>query len=77
MKPGEVAKFFNVNLRTITRWADQGLLSSWRTPGGQRRYSRVEVERFTEAEREEGEPAGQESGEGITGLYWDNLGSQS
>jgi len=54
MKPGEVAKFFNVNLRTITRWADAGLLSSWRTPGGQRRYSRVEVERFTEAEREEG-----------------------
>jgi excisionase family DNA binding protein len=55
MKPGEVAALFQVHLRTVARWADDGLLRCVRTPGGQRRYWREDVDRFMEAEREDGQ----------------------
>lgn len=44
MTPAEVANAFNVNPKTVTRWADGGRLSSLRTPGGHRRFRRAEVE---------------------------------
>lgn len=43
MTPGEVARAFNVDIKTVTRWSRAGKLSSVRTPGGQRRYSEAEV----------------------------------
>jgi excisionase family DNA binding protein len=43
MTPGEVAKLFRVDPRTVTRWAKAGKLSCFRTVGGMRRYSRREV----------------------------------
>lgn len=43
MTTGEVAALFRVAPRTVTRWANDGKLSCFRTVGGIRRYSRKEV----------------------------------
>lgn len=46
MTPGEVAGLFNVSITTVGNWADEGKLRSFRTPGGQRRFNRADVEKF-------------------------------
>ena len=38
MRPAEVAEFFEVTPRTVRRWADAGMLPSFRTICGQRRF---------------------------------------
>jgi excisionase family DNA binding protein len=43
MKPGEVARLFRVDAKTVTRWAANGRLNSVRTPGGHRRFLEAEV----------------------------------
>jgi excisionase family DNA binding protein len=43
LTPSEVASLFRVDPKTVTRWAAAGLLSSIRTPGGQRRFRESEV----------------------------------
>lgn len=43
LTPGEVAKLFRVDPKTVTRWAKAGKLSSIRTLGGHRRYRAQEV----------------------------------
>lgn len=35
---GEVAKIFRVSPKTVTRWANEGVLPHIRTPGGHRRF---------------------------------------
>lgn len=42
----EVARRLGVSLGTVRRWADQGHLPSYRTPGGQRRFSDEDVAAF-------------------------------
>jgi len=42
----EAAKLLGVSLSTVRRWSDAGVLPSYRTPGGQRRYSREQLEGF-------------------------------
>jgi excisionase family DNA binding protein len=42
----EVARRLGVSLGTVRRWADHGHLPAYRTPGGQRRFSAEDVERF-------------------------------
>lgn len=49
MTPAEVAELFRVDVKTVTRWAKQGRLSSQRTLGGHRRYNRAEVEQLLAA----------------------------
>ena len=44
MTPGEVAKLFHVNPKTVTRWARAGKISSVRTLGGHRRFLAREIE---------------------------------
>ncbi|MDX1659433.1 MAG: BldC family transcriptional regulator [Nitriliruptorales bacterium] len=43
LTPGEVAKLFGVDPKTVTRWATAGKLSPQRTLGGHRRYRATEV----------------------------------
>jgi len=42
----EAARVLGVSLSTLRRWSDAGELPSYRTPGGQRRYSREHLEDF-------------------------------
>jgi len=50
LTPAEVAERFGVNVKTITRWADAGLLTCQRTLGGHRRFSAEQVERMIAAQ---------------------------
>lgn len=43
MTPGEVAKMFRVDPKTVTRWAKAGKLTSVRTLGGHRRFRESEI----------------------------------
>ena len=40
MTPGEVARLFRVDPKTVTRWSNNGNLESFRTPGGHKRFRR-------------------------------------
>ena len=40
---GEVAALYGVDLKTIRRWEDAGLLKGFRTLGGHRRYRAADV----------------------------------
>lgn len=51
LTPGEVARLFRVDPKTVTRWAAAGRIGSIRTPGGHRRFRESEVRELLEAER--------------------------
>jgi excisionase family DNA binding protein len=42
------AEALGVSLGTVRRWSDMGYLASYRTPGGQRRFSADQIEQFLE-----------------------------
>lgn len=44
LTPGEVARMFRVDPKTVTRWARAGKLQAVRTLGGHRRFRRADVE---------------------------------
>jgi len=48
LTPGEVAVMFQVNAKTVTRWARAGKISAVRTLGGHRRFRATEIRRFLE-----------------------------
>jgi excisionase family DNA binding protein len=48
----EAAQIIGMSAESIRRYSDQGLLRSHRTPGGQRRFVRTDVEALA-AERSE------------------------
>lgn len=41
---GEAAAVLQASVQSVRRWADDGHLTAIRTPGGQRRFRRSEVE---------------------------------
>lgn len=43
LTPGEVARLFGVDPKTVSRWADAGKLDALRTLGGHRRYRQEQV----------------------------------
>ncbi|MFD4785367.1 BldC family transcriptional regulator [Rhodococcus qingshengii] len=43
MTPGQVAALFNVNPKTVTRWAQAGRVGYITTVGGHRRYRSSEI----------------------------------
>jgi excisionase family DNA binding protein len=51
LTPGQVARLFNVSITTVGKWADAGLIPSFRTPGGQRRFDPADVDAALEAGR--------------------------
>jgi excisionase family DNA binding protein len=46
LSTSQAARALGVSLGTIRRWSDMGYLQSYRTPGGQRRFSREQIEKF-------------------------------
>lgn len=46
---GEAARIFGVTVATVRRWEREGKISAERTPGGQRRFNRAEIERARNA----------------------------
>ncbi|MHB8240955.1 MAG: MerR family transcriptional regulator [Solirubrobacteraceae bacterium] len=42
----QAALYLGVSLATIRRWTDAGHISCFRTPGGQRRFSRTQLDEF-------------------------------
>jgi excisionase family DNA binding protein len=46
LSTSQAADALGVSLGTIRRWSDMGYLESYRTPGGQRRFSRDQIEQF-------------------------------
>ncbi len=42
----QAARYLGVSLATIRRWTDAGHISCYRTPGGQRRFSRAQLDEF-------------------------------
>jgi excisionase family DNA binding protein len=46
LSTSQAARALGVSLGTIRRWSDMGYLDSYRTPGGQRRFSREQIEQF-------------------------------
>ena len=45
---GRACKQLGVNESTLRRWADEGRIRSFRTPGGHRRYKRADLDAFLE-----------------------------
>jgi len=40
----EVAEILRVHPTTVARWAEEGALPHWKTPGGQLRFRREDIE---------------------------------
>lgn len=53
MSLGEASRLLGVSQGTLRRWADDGRLRVFTTPGGHRRFSREAIERLLPAEREQ------------------------
>jgi excisionase family DNA binding protein len=59
----QAARYLGVSLATIRRWTDAGHVSCYRTPGGQRRFSRDQLDEFVVSMHRDGHarqaPAGE------------------
>ena len=42
----QAASYLGVSLATVRRWTNAGHVQCYRTPGGQRRFSREQLDRF-------------------------------
>jgi excisionase family DNA binding protein len=45
----QAAGYLGVSLATIRRWTDAGHISCYRTPGGQRRFSKSQLDGFIDS----------------------------
>lgn len=50
---GEAAKLIGVSEPTLRKWTDSGRIAVFRTPGGHRRYLRIELEQFRRSRAQE------------------------
>ena len=60
----QAARYVGVSLATIRRWTDAGHIHCYRTPGGQRRFSRDQLDEFVTSMQNAGEIARAPSGQG-------------
>jgi excisionase family DNA binding protein len=49
LSTSEAARHLGVSLSTVRRWSDAGHLRGYRTPGGQRRFTVDQLDRFLES----------------------------
>src|SRR5215469_15565352 len=59
----QAAVYLGVSLATIRRWTDAGHLGCYRTPGGQRRFSRDQLDGFIASMQQSGEEQANANGE--------------
>lgn len=50
LTPGEVAKLFRVDPKTVTRWAHSGKLACITTPGGHKRFWESSIMKYLKTE---------------------------
>jgi excisionase family DNA binding protein len=53
----QAARYLGVSLATIRRWTDSGHISCYRTPGGQRRFARAQLDDFISSMHRDGSSA--------------------
>jgi excisionase family DNA binding protein len=53
----QAARYLGVSLATIRRWTDAGHISCYRTPGGQRRFAREQLDQFITSMHRDGPSA--------------------
>jgi excisionase family DNA binding protein len=49
---GDAAEYLGVSAASLRKWSNDGLVATYRTPGGQRRYSRDDLDTFVDSMRE-------------------------
>jgi excisionase family DNA binding protein len=54
----QAARYLGVSLATVRRWTDAGYVSCYRTPGGQRRFARTQLDDFITSLHREGPGGG-------------------
>ena len=54
LSTSQAARELGVSLGTVRRWSDMGYLQSYRTPGGQRRFSVEHIEQFVRSLQQSG-----------------------
>lgn len=52
MSSSAAATFLGISIATLRRWCDQGKVPYWRTPGGNRRFSRLELAAWLDKRQE-------------------------
>ena len=60
LSTSQAAHALGVSLGTIRRWSDMGYLESYRTPGGQRRFSHEQIQQFIGSMQRGARPAEQQ-----------------
>jgi excisionase family DNA binding protein len=50
----QAAHYLGVSLATVRRWTDAGHIGCYRTPGGQRRFSRDQLDNFISSMQHDG-----------------------
>jgi excisionase family DNA binding protein len=54
MTPGEVARLFAVDPKTVSRWANSGKITTVKTLGGHRRFRAAEIRAMLSASQQQG-----------------------
>ena len=49
---GQAAEYLGVSAASLRKWSNDGLVATYRTPGGQRRYARDDLDSFIDSMRE-------------------------
>ena len=59
----QAARYLGVSLATIRRWTDAGHISCYRTPGGQRRFAREQLDVFVTSMYRDGNGGNEDYGD--------------
>jgi len=57
LTPGEVARMFRVDPKTVTRWARAGKIFAIKTPGGHRRFKASQITELLQEVDERTDPS--------------------